>query len=181
MAESRKPTVTIFADASYCHRSGSAGWAAWIKADGYQSMTVGAAIKVKITHANEAELAAIANALCVARLRGIIRKNDVVMVQSDCVTALAIIRGRCGIVEDRPAAGGLSVDPITKMKLRPQHRSAIAVINETIAATGATLITRHVRGHQPGAGRQWVNNTVDQIARSHMRASRRTSQQQVMQ
>ena len=53
------------------------------------------------------------------------------------------------------------------------HLAAVAVINETLATTGAALIVRHVRGHQSNSdGRQWVNNTVDKLARGHMRTAR---------
>src|SRR6202008_2051905 len=79
----RKPNVTIFADASHDHKARVAGWGAWIKADGRSSITCGAAMKGAVASTTEAELCALANALTVARLRGVLSRRCVVMMQSD--------------------------------------------------------------------------------------------------
>jgi ribonuclease HI len=168
----RKPDVTIFADASYDHRARVAGWGAWIKADGRSSITCGAAMKGPVASATEAELCALANALTVARLRGVLSGRCVVMMQSDCLVALAILRSKIPDVEDRPAPGGLAVDPIKRMKLTKVHLAAVDVVREIVTALGISIVTRHVRAHQPGGGRQWVNAAVDQIARRAMRHRR---------
>jgi hypothetical protein len=55
------------------------------------------------------------------------------------------------------------------VKLTQLHVAAIAVISEIVAALKLSLVTRHVRGHRPGPGRQWVNGEVDRIARTAMR------------
>jgi ribonuclease HI len=169
----RKPDVTIFADASHDHNARVAGWGAWIKADGRSSITCGAAMKGTVASATEAELCALANALTVARLRGVLSGRSVVMMQSDCLVALAIIRSKIAGVEDRPAPGGLAVDPIKRMKLTKVHLAAVDVVREIATALEISIVTRHVRGHQPGGGRQWVNAAVDQIARRAMRHRRR--------
>jgi ribonuclease HI len=169
---SRKPDVTIFADASHDHRARVAGWGAWIKADGRSSITCGAAMKGTVASATEAELCALANALTVARLRGVLSRRSVVMMQSDCLVALAILRGKIPDVEDRPALGGLAVDPIRRMKLTKVHLAAVDVVREIVTALEISIVTRHVRAHQPGGGRQWVNAAVDQIARQAMRHRR---------
>jgi ribonuclease HI len=168
----RKPDVTIFADASHDHRARVAGWGAWIKADGRSSITCGAAMKGPVASATEAELCALANALTVARLRGVLCGRCVVMMQSDCLVALAILRSKIPNVEDRPAPGGLAVDPIRRMKLTKVHLAAVDVVREIVTALEISIVTRHVRGHQPGGGRQWVNAAVDQIARRAMRHRR---------
>jgi ribonuclease HI len=169
---SLKPNVTIFADASHDHKARVAGWGAWIKADGRPSITCGAAMKEPIPSTVEAELCALANALVVARLRGVLARRDVVMLQSDSQTALGIILSKIPGVADRPAAGGLTVDEVRKMKLTKLHAAAVAVIGEIVATLDVALVTRHVRGHQPGGGRQWVNAEVDRIARRAMRERR---------
>jgi ribonuclease HI len=169
----RKPDVTIFADASHDHRARIAGWGAWIKADGQPSITCGAAMKGRIGTTSEAELCALANALTVARLRAVLAPGHVVMLQSDCVDALAIIRNRIAAVEDRPVTGGVTVVPgKKKRKLSNIHSAAIAVIEGIVVSLDITLITRHVRGHRRGDGRQWVNGEVDRIARKAMRERR---------
>jgi len=168
----RKPDVTIFADASHDHRARVAGWGAWIKADGRNSITCGAAMKGTVASATEAELCALANALTVARLRGVLSAGCVVMMQSDCLVALAILRSKIPDIEDRPAAGGLAVDPIRRMKLTKVHLAAVDVVREIVTALDISIVVRHVRGHQPGGGRQWVNAAVDQIARQAMRHRR---------
>lgn len=96
----RKPEVTIFADASHDDRARVAGWGAWIKADGHISVTCGAAMKSPVGSVTEAELCALANALTVARLRGLLATGCVVMLQSDSVSALAIIRCKIADVGD---------------------------------------------------------------------------------
>ena len=78
----RKPEVTIFADASHDDRARVAGWGAWIKADGHISVTCGAAMKSPVGSVTEAELCALANALTVARLRGLLATGCVVMLQA---------------------------------------------------------------------------------------------------
>jgi ribonuclease HI len=168
----RKPDVTIFADASHDDRARVAGWGAWIKADGRSSMTCGAAMKSPVGSVVEAELCALANALTVARLRGLLAVGCVVMLQSDSISALAIIRCKIAEVEDRPAPGGLPVAAAKRVKPTPLHVAAIAVIGEIVAALKLSLVTRHVRGHLPGPGRQWVNGEVDRIARTAMRDRR---------
>lgn len=167
-----KPNVTIFADASHDYTACVAGWGAWIKADGQPSITCGAAMKEPIPSTVEAELCALANALVVARLRGVLARRDVVMLQSDSQTALGIIRNRIPGVADRPAEGGIAVDEVRKMRLTALHTAAVAVIGEIVAAFEVALVTRHVRGHQRGGGRQWVNAEVDRIARQAMRERR---------
>jgi ribonuclease HI len=169
---SAKPNVTIFADASHDGTARVAGWGAWIKADGRPSIACGAAMKQAIPSTVEAELCALANALVVARLRGVLAHRDVVMLQSDCLVALAIIRSKIPGVADRPAVGGLAVGEVRKMKLTRLHSAAVTVISEIVTTFGVTLVTRHVRGHQPGGGRQWVNAEVDRIARDAMRERR---------
>jgi hypothetical protein len=76
----RKPEVTIFADASHDDRARVAGWGAWIKADGHISVTCGAAMKSPVGSVTEAELCALANALTVARLRGLLATGRIVML-----------------------------------------------------------------------------------------------------
>jgi len=168
----RKPDVTIFADASHDNRVRVAGWGAWIKADGRSSMTCGAAMKTPVGSVTEAELCALANALTVARLRGLLAAGAVVMLQSDSICALAMIRGKIAEAEDRPAPGGLAVAPARHMKPTRLHLAAVNVIHEIVTALRISIITRHVRGHQPGPGRQWVNSEVDRIARRAMRGRR---------
>ena len=120
----------------------------------------------------EAELCALANALTVARLRGLLATGCIVMLQSDSVSALAIIRCKIADVGDRPVLGGLAVAAARRVKLTQLHVAAIAVISEIVAALKLSLVTRHVRGHRPGPGRQWVNGEVDRIARTTMRDRR---------
>jgi ribonuclease HI len=167
-----KPNVTIFADASHDRSARVAGWGAWIKADGRQSITGGAAMKAPVMSSGEAELCALANALALARSRGAVARGDVVMLQSDSLNALAIIRGKIDGVADRPAAGGLAVAAVKKMKLSELHSAAVGVIGEIVATLDVALVTRHVRGHRKGGGRQWVNAEVDRIARRAMRERR---------
>ena len=164
-----KPDVTIFADASVDHESGAAGWACWIKGDGSNSVLHSGAFREPVGNSTNAELAALANALAVAKAIGQLRGR--VMLQSDCSAALAMIRTIAG-AEDSPAERGLRVGKWRK-KPEKMYRPAVKVIQSVIQDTGIKLVVRHVKGHQAGGGRNWVNRQCDRLAKKHMRDLRR--------
>jgi hypothetical protein len=143
------------------------------QADQQDSLRCGAAMKQPIQSIVEAELCALANALTVAHRHGLLARGSLVMLQSDSICALAIIRGKIPDVEDRPAAAGLSVTPVKRLAPTRLHLAAIAVLRDIVAVRRLSLVTRHVRAHRSGSGRQWVNGEVDRIARAAMRERRR--------
>lgn len=176
---SPKPDVTIFADASFCPKSGAAGWGAWMVGNGKPSSSSGGALQGKLKQADDAEMMALANALHVAVERGYVREASVVMLQSDCSNALARIRGLVGTATDSPMkdradgipAGRINSTDRFKGERSEQYR-AVALIGDIASRMSLRLVTRHVRGHRAGEGRNWVNQSCDQIARSAMRLRR---------
>jgi hypothetical protein len=58
------------------------------------------------------------------------------------------------------------------MQPRKPEVTIFADASHDVAALKLSLVTRHVRGHRPGPGRQWVNGEVDRIARTAMRDRR---------
>lgn len=164
-----KPTVTIFADASVDPQSKVGGWACWIKVDGAEAIVRGAPLKQKVKNTTEAELAALANAMAVAKTAGLL--SGVVMLQSDCLEGLGLIRQRIPAAVDSPAKGGKRV-PFRRVAPHRNHKAALTAIDRMVQSLGLRLVLRHVYGHKAGDGRQWVNRRCDEVAKQHMRQLR---------
>lgn len=177
MTAAPRPHATIFADASFCPKTGSAGWAAWMICGGKSSLTIGGRITAPAPMSYDAETFAAVNALYAARAAGYFTAGQVVMLQSDCLRALAIFRYFVpGTVESRHR-DGLATTPIGKKKLKAPDKLALAAIEKLMAETPVKIVVRHVRGHQPGHGRAWVNEECDRLAKQHMRDARAKAQQ----
>jgi ribonuclease HI len=168
--------VTIIADASFCPTSRAAGWAAWIKADGRDSVLIsGSLTKIAPVSSGEAEFFAVANALYKAVKDGFIRRQDRVMIQSDCVAVLEAMLWGLDCRESRHPEGCALRRPPTRPGLvAGAGETALTTIGGIAANLDLALCVRHVRGHTPGGGRQWVNRACDQAAREAMDVARRT-------
>lgn len=169
-----KPTVTIFADASRHVETGESGWGAWIKADGRASMTCGAKMKEPTTGSDQAELFALINALTVARLTGAVQPEAVVMLQSDSVVALSMIRAVLAAAIDAPADGGLRVGKSRRYYRRKSFTAGLDMLKAIVAEMRLTILVRHVKGHTSGGGRNWVNRRTDSIAKDARYGLRKT-------
>lgn len=170
-----KPTVTIFADASVDPKTKVAGWACWIKANGAESIIRGAPLKKPVVDSTEAELSALANAVAVAAAVGVLSGH--VLLQSDSADALScILWGVKGAIQS-PARDGYSFQRRRRAP-RKEYHAAIAAIDNARRKTGITIAVRHVRGHQEGDGRQWVNRKCDEVAKRFMRERRAEIRQQ---
>lgn len=163
--------VTVFADASHCPRTKSAGWGAWAKGDGWErGQTFGGEIRSTVLNAAEAEMAAMANALARLHNRGQLQGLRRVMLQSDCLRVLQLILQAIPRAEPSNHKDGAPVEP-QKLAMSPMERKGVEIIIDVLADCESILL-RHVRGHRPGEGRQWVNRVCDDIARKHMREQR---------
>ena len=159
-----KPDVTMFADASVFPRHRRSGWGMWIKGDCRDSMSAGGPIEIYSPSTEVAELDAIANGLTCAEAAGYFRDGDrVIMIQSDCVAALGIIMAIPG-AEMRQHAEGADV-PRRRKPLPPHQEAAVKRITGVLSRHNLSIQVRHVRGHTPGGGRNWVNNLCDKLAR----------------
>lgn len=169
----QRASVTIFADASYDPKTRRAGWAAWMKGAGKEASTVGGKIAIQCDASFSAETFATVNALYAARSRGYIVPGSVVMLQSDCLHALNVIRHHVHGATESKHPDGMGVILIRAKKLRRQDHDALAAIKKLMAETPFSIVVRHVRGHQTGRGRAWVNEQCDLLAKRHMREARR--------
>lgn len=160
-------SATIISDASFHPPSKSAGWAAWMKADGKESVIYSGAIKVEVLDSTHAELMAIANALAAATRGGYLERKANVLVQSDNVIALALVQIAVPGTPERKHPNGVSTSlsvpkrPTYLKRFQPQMR----VVADLVAEFELTLAVRHVRGHTQGGGRQWVNRACDKAAK----------------
>ena len=168
---SQKPHATIIADASFCHRTQTAGWGAWMIADGLRSLTTGGAMKTTMQSSQHAELAAIANAFHVANARGYLRDGETVLLQSDCQGALAAILYHVPGSHDHPAKDGIRVHPMRSAGTK-RNRKVLQAVKGIVQARSLHLMVRHVKGHAEGEGRFYINRVCDDVAKSHMRAMR---------
>jgi len=172
MAKNRRSapplTATIFADASFDQDTGIAGWGAWIKTAGRDGAIHGAAFKAPVLGSEHAEILALANALALARSMELL--TGAVMIQSDCTNALGCIRQVVPSAIDVPAQGGLPA-PRRRKPVPPAYKPGLDLIRELVAATGVQLVTRHVKGHRAGGGRNWVNRECDRVANLHRKAA----------
>lgn len=166
----RQASVAIFSDASFSFKTRCGGWGAWVKGDGMAAGILrGGPLKDQPRGVDEAELCAIANALAVAEAEGLLTPARFILVQSDCMAALHALRF-AGLAKDRPAADGLPVAVPKRSRLMTSK--CMAYIRDLVARTGIELNVRHVRGHTGGeAGRFWVNDQCDKMAKAGRRAA----------
>lgn len=164
----RQLAATVFADASFDPNTGAAGWGSWVKSGAAAGITFGGPFKKKAVSAQQAELHALTNAIHKTALLEI---TGVIMIQSDCLDALAVIRQFVPKTTDSPFKGGLPVKARTG-DMAQTYSEALEHIKTIVTRYGLVLVTRHVKGHQSGGGRNWVNNVCDEIAKANMKAMR---------
>ena len=167
--------LTLFCDASHCSRTLSAGWGAWAKREEWKRGRIfGGPLTGKPANSTEAELAAIANALQQLAGSGDLVGIKTLMIQSDSLAALAIVRSLPTAAwsrsDDRRDSGAAP----TKRKLSPSEIASQAAIRE--AAGNRPLFLRHIKGHKSGTGRNWVNGQCDRVAKRHMVSVRQSGE-----
>jgi hypothetical protein len=98
------------------------------------------------------------------------------MVLSDNIRVLNLIRHHLPDTVEQAHRDSVRTSSIRAMKLSSMEKRALAVIKQLQADTGVILVVHHVRGHQPGKGRNWVNRICDKTAQRHMRARRQKNE-----
>jgi ribonuclease HI len=165
--------LTLFADASFCPKTGAAGWGSWAIRDGWpKGKFHGGAFRRELRNANEAELCGLASALWMHNRGGDLAEVDTFMLQCDNMVALETIRQHCGGIFRK--AKGIRLPPpnIRKTKLSAIEHEAVKAISEI--ANARSILLRHVKGHNgTDDGRSWVNTQCDTTAKLHMKARRR--------
>lgn len=162
--------ATIFADASVHVESGAAGWGAWIKHGSEAGLIIGGPLKEVMRSSTHAELCALANAVHVAAQRELLR--GLVMLQSDSLEALSCLMQQVPGTRDAPAPQGMKV-PGRRKPPMPVWMPCITFVRDLALQHQVRFVVRHVRGHQQGDGRQWVNRQCDRVAKLHRRARQR--------
>lgn len=153
----RRLLVSVFADASYCHDTGAAGWGGWAKSDRGRVYN-GGPLKDVYRSVALAELAAVANALEMAVQSGVAPTGCHVLVQTDNDQVVRYLNGE-------GHANG--------MEPRRLFERVRNIIRYVLKDHDITLSARHVRGHQGTAvPRNAVNEMCDKKARQGMRAAR---------
>jgi ribonuclease HI len=164
--------ITIFADASFCPKTGAAGWGSWAIRDGWQRGKFhGGPLRREISSSNTAELCGIASALWKHNRDGDLDEVKSFMLQCDNVTALGFILGK--ISHARPSRlKGERNAPVTRALTNNKLcLEALTVIKDIVGKRG--VLVRHVKGHSgTNTGRAWVNHQCDREARRHMEAMR---------
>src|ERR1035437_4380419 len=103
----------MIADASVDYASKCAGWAVWIKSDrNLRSSFWSEPFKIPLNDSGVAELLAIANGLHLGITNRLIQSTDLVLIQSDSMFALSLIRYHGLSVSDRKHVNGIAVNMI---------------------------------------------------------------------
>lgn len=174
----KKPTVWIFADASLDTKTGIGGWGCHVKSVRSATATVtGGTFEGPTQCPNAAELKALAMACHIARAANMIEAGDHILLMSDSLVALMVLRRTLGANNLSTNDGALvpvyghknKGSPIPPRFLGPANK-----MQGLIFSVGTVAVSvRHVTGHAQGGGpRQKISRRVDGIARAAMRAAR---------
>ena len=162
--------LTLFVDASFCHRTHAAGYGAWAKKAAFEKgLIFGGPLPQGISNAGEAELGGIALALRYLLEQQHLAELDRLMVQSDSLRSLQLISQ---VLPGVRIANHAEAAPVTKAQLQPSAMEAKALEAIGARVSELDLLVRHVRGHKRGQQRQWVNRMCDAEARRQMLAER---------
>ena len=143
-------SATVITDASFCHETRAAGWAAYVRVDTMANpVRMSAAFKSPLVNSAEAELLAAVNGLWLATQRG----ADQLLLQTDCIAVVTIVNGRS-----------------RKGLLRLKFAAAC----EAAGLDPEIITARHVKGHSGVLdARSHVNRWCDRHARAAMRHQRK--------
>lgn len=143
--------LTVFADASFDHRSGIAAFAGWFRAAG-NVHKISKVSERRFRSSNEAELVALCATVLVAlRRQRSFGAGDFVVAKSDCTYAVEHLKSSTGGTTET-------------------ERRMVARVHDTLKAHGLRIYVRHVKGHTTlTEPRFYVNRWCDKEARRLMR------------
>jgi ribonuclease HI len=147
--------ITLFTDASFCHRTRIAAYAAWAKTDGRTVRRAGV-LKQPVANSTLAETMALVNGIYVAI--GVLKPPAAsrIIAQTDCLGAIEALNGTI----QRPQALRVFAE-------------VVAAYRDKIGGAGVTVEFRHVGGHKGTVTpRNAVNTWCDTECRRLMRAAR---------
>ena len=85
--------VTIVSDASFCPKSGAAGYGVWIASNRGKTRH-GNQFKHKMNSSTEAEVCAIVNGICFALKTRYLIASDTLVINTDCRAAIQLLNNR---------------------------------------------------------------------------------------
>lgn len=140
--------ATVITDASFCPRTKSAAWAAWVRCDGVDHAIKAAGGLRRAEKSDEAEKQASLNGIVVAKKFGATR----VLLQTDCMATVHLIQG------------------VTK------NASIIKAWNDLLRQAGLEgfpIYVRHVKAHSGvDDPRSFANEWCDKVANKVRRGKR---------
>ncbi len=154
--------VTIIADASFCPKTGVAGYGFWIAGERGKQGGEGA-VKGLCDTNSTAEMQALVNALHIAVRAGLVSQGDAVLLQTDCEAAIQAFEG-------------------TRKRLSELEHATKQAMKHLRHTFALSLEYRHVKGHSKSTeARYAANNHCDRGARRAMRKARTLHLQQTKQ
>lgn len=147
--------ITLFTDASYCHRSRIGAYAAWAKSDG-RTLRHSGLLRQPAANSSLAETMALVNGihLAIAGMRP--PPASRIIAQTDCLAAIDALAGR-----------------FTNQKTIQQYAAIVAAYRDRVAAAEIVVEFRHVGGHKGTVTpSNAVNTWCDNECRRLMRAAR---------
>lgn len=93
------------------------------------------------------------------------------MLQCDNTVALSLLASAVSTFEIRNHTNGAEIHKNCKLKSLHKYQDHIKAICSLVDHIGGTVVLRHVRGHQPGSKRQWVNRHCDAMAKQAAKQS----------
>jgi ribonuclease HI len=128
--------LTLFVDASFCHRTHAAGYGAWAKKATFaKGLIFGGPLPRGITNAGEAELGGIALALRFLLEQQHLAGLDRLMVQSDSLRSLQLISR---VLPGVRIANHADAAAVTKAQVAPSGRMAPTAPNVRVRMSRAT-------------------------------------------
>lgn len=147
--------ITLFTDASYCHRTRVAAYAVWANTDG-RTVRHSGVLKQLVPHSALAETMALVNGiyLTIAAMRPPAASK--IIAQTDCLGAIHALNGT-----------------VRRARAVRQFAAVVTAYQQKIAAAGIMVEFRHVSGHRGTVTpRNAVNTWCDAECHRLMRQAR---------
>lgn len=161
--------VSVFADGSFDHRTGRAGWGV-IMSDGCGQWIEAGGELTGCTNSMEAEMRAIANGIHVGVVRDLIPRGALLMIQSDCTGALSIILGAVPGAKFSPGPSDVVISPARRLHKSMRESEGLASIREMVESRRLRILVRHNRGHTSADKRGKISERVDRLSREYRRS-----------
>ena len=149
--------VTIVSDASFCPKSGAAGYGVWI-ASNRGKKAFGNQFRHKMTSSNEAEVCAIVNAICFALKTRYLIASDTLVIDTDCRAAIQLLNRR-------------------RKSSTKREQTALEIYTSLVTKYNLTVYMKHVKAHTKSKdNRSLSNGYCDETAKANMRLARKALQ-----